>query len=354
MQTQLPWFIYALGSGWGHLNRAVALGRAIARQHSVVILTNSIYADRVNVWLQQRANWEPVPCLYKIPTNASVERTQVLVQELLLHTPHACLVVDTFPRGLVGELVNVLPQQQQTTHIWVHRDLNPNYIAAKPVLEFVCSWYDAILVPGEENVPLADLPQVIHTSPWLILNADELPPWIEARSYLQIPRLASQPVPPTLLVCAAGQPAELEFFGDLTMQLTRCFPDCTVRCLAATCPPNCLPDFWITHYPGMECWLAADIVIGAAGYNTVYECAALGIPLVAFNFPRLYDRQARRASRWTYWVQQPAEAISAIQTLLQQKAQISAIGKPHQPDYINGAIGASLYIHHIHQAGGGA
>ncbi|MBW4572535.1 MAG: hypothetical protein KME31_32500 [Tolypothrix carrinoi HA7290-LM1] len=35
----------------------------------------------------------------------------------------------------------------------------------------------------------------------------------------------------------------------------------------------------------------ADVVVGGAGYNTVYECAALGVPLVAIALKRLYDRQ---------------------------------------------------------------
>nr|WP_268896632.1 glycosyltransferase [Hassalia byssoidea] len=31
----------------------------------------------------------------------------------------------------------------------------------------------------------------------------------------------------------------------------------------------------------MNAIAVADVVVGGAGYNTVYECAALGVPLVA-------------------------------------------------------------------------
>ena len=44
----------------------------------------------------------------------------------------------------------------------------------------------------------------------------------------------------------------------------------------------------------MEVMQLADIIIGGAGYNTVYECAALNIPLITFPLRRQYDRQAQR------------------------------------------------------------
>jgi len=37
------WLIYALGGGWGHLNRAIALGRIASRNRPVKILTNTPY-----------------------------------------------------------------------------------------------------------------------------------------------------------------------------------------------------------------------------------------------------------------------------------------------------------------------
>ena len=38
----------------------------------------------------------------------------------------------------------------------------------------------------------------------------------------------------------------------------------------------------------------ADLLIGAGGYNTVYESRAIGVPLLAKGQSRLYDRQKRR------------------------------------------------------------
>lgn len=361
------WLIYALGGGWGHLNRAVALARAIARQRSVTVLTNSPYADRVEDWLKrhseayqssqyQSSQYQFGKChsakdtlhLYKIANSNSVEATRKAVQAVLRELNYDCLVVDTFPRGLAGELVEVLPELGKIPCILIHRDLKPNYVSVKAISAFVQRWYCAVLVPGEGNdVPLAGLPNVIHTSPWLICDADELPSRTDIYQLLRIRQpvrntsTTSPQATPLLLICAAGQPSELEFFGNLTTCLTSAFPNAIVRCIAADCPPNCSPDLWVAHYPAMECLSAANVVIGGAGYNTVHECAALGIPLVSFAFPRLYDRQIRRASQHSYWVQQPSEAIATIQLLLNQtQEKLLSL----EPKYINGTVSAAQHI----------
>lgn len=92
-----------------------------------------------------------------------------------------------------------------------------------------------------------------------------------------------------MVVCAAGRAAELAWYGKLTSALAESLSGVVVRCLAAKCP-DCPPDLWVFHYPGMECLLAADVVVGGGGYNTFYECAALQVPLVTFTMDRRYDR----------------------------------------------------------------
>jgi predicted glycosyltransferase len=108
----------------------------------------------------------------------------------------------------------------------------------------------------------------------------------------------------------------LPFFGKLSTQLNAAFSDAAVRVLTPVCPEGCPPQFWVSHSPGIECLPAADVVVGGAGYNTVYECAAVGVPLVAFAFKRLYDRQHQRASKYTYFAQTIEEAIASVGMLL--------------------------------------
>jgi hypothetical protein len=376
--------IYALGGGWGHLNRALALGRIAARRHAVTILTNSSYAE----YVLERLDLTPQPSslarkgdsgevyLEAIAPDLSREETCGRVQQFLLSQQYDCLIVDTFPRGLGGELAEILPQLQ-VSRILVHRDLNSQYIQAKAIAEFVEAHFEQILIPGEgEQVPLAHLPQAHHTAPWLIRSADELMPPDQARSLLRLPSSTT----PTVIVCASGRlgqlgsvplqgphPAcgttfptlgeglreraqvstrefeEVQLFGTLTHQLHQSLPGGTVRCLSPQLTPQCPPELWVSHWPGIDCLQMADVVVGGAGYNTTYECAALGVPLISFAFHRLYDRQARRAQQHNYEVQTIDEAIALVQRLLQQTSKPI----PNQRNYVNGVLQAVQLIESV-------
>ena len=149
-----------------------------------------------------------------------------------------------------------------------------------------------------------------------------------------------EPSQTTILVCAAGKISELDIFSQITLRLQQDFPECAVRILSPTCPVNCPPSLWVSHHPGIECFAAADIVIGGGGYNTVYECASVGVPLVAFAFPRLYDRQEKRANQ-SYYVSNTAQAIATVRILLNQ---LKTAKKPSASTYINGAVPAVQQI----------
>ncbi|WP_242072010.1 glycosyltransferase [Nostoc sp. FACHB-110] len=316
-----------MGGGWGHLNRALALGRIAAVHKSVQIITNSPYAKHIN---------HEGCIIYSIPENNDFLTTSQQVRKIILQTECDRLIIDTFPRGLGGELADILPQLH-IRRILIHRDINPDYVTAKNLRSFVAENYNTVIVPGEgEDIPLADLANVQHTAPWLIRNAAELPDRITVRSHI----LKVKPDIQLILVCAAGNASELTFFAQLTQDLQQNFPDCAVRILAANCPANCPEALWLSHHPGIECIAAADIVLGGAGYNTVYECAALGVPLIAFAWPRLYDRQAKRATK-AYKVQNIKQAIATVKILLDKE-------KPKHtfclPNYINGAVQAIDHI----------
>ncbi|BAY13916.1 UDP-N-acetylglucosamine--LPS N-acetylglucosamine transferase [Calothrix sp. NIES-2098] len=327
------WLIYALGGGWGHLTRALSLGRLAATQRKVKIITNSPYAQQVN---------NEGCFIYVIPENAGFSETCLQVREILCNTAYDRLIIDTFPRGLGGELVDILPNLRHIPQILIHRDIKPRYIAAKKLRSFVLDNFDKVIVPGEgEDLPFCDLPMVQHTAPWLIRNSWELADRITMRSHI----LKVDETVKTILVCAAGRKSELSLFGKLALHLQQKFPDCAVRILAATLPRECPEALWVSHYPGIECLAAADVVVGGAGYNTVYECAAVGVPLVALAFERIYDRQERRAYK-SYGVQNLTDTLLDEQLLrieqtvsfLLEQAELRE--KLSVPSYINGAVQA--------------
>jgi len=322
------WLIYALGGGWGHLTRALALGRIAAKQRIVNIITNSPYARYVD---------NEGCIIHWIPDNLDFAATCLQVRDIILNTPCDCLIVDTFPRGLGGELVDILPRLQPIHRILVHRDINSLYVTAKDLRSLVMKNFDAVIIPGDgTDLAFSDLPGVIHTAPWLIRNSEELPDKNTVRSQI----LKVEPSRKIILVCASGQASELSLFGQLTIDIHQSFPEFAVRMLAPNCPVNCLESLWVKHHPGIECIAAADIVIGAAGYNTVYECASVGVPLVTLALPRLYDRQQKRANRG-YPVQNIAEAIATVRLILDQSERQNPSSVT---SYINGAIPA---VHHI-------
>jgi hypothetical protein len=320
------WLIYALGGGWGHITRALSLGRIAVAKTQVKILTNSPYAKKI----------DSEGCIVQqIPHELDYAATCQQVREILVNTECEVLIIDTFPRGLGGELADILPQLE-IPKILIHRDINPGYVIAKELRSFVYANFDAIIVPGEREVPFSDLPNVQYTAPWLIRNAWELPDINTTRKHI----LQVEESVKIILVCASGQASELPLFGKLTLQLQETFPNCAVKILAATSPVECPLDMWVRHHPGIECLAAADIVVGSGGYNTVYECAAVGVPLVALTRKRLYDRQDKRAAI-SYPVSNIEGAISTVRMLL---LQVKFQQKPDVLSYVNGAVQAADYI----------
>lgn len=351
------WLIYALGGGWGHLTRSLALARIAANQVPVTILTNSEYApfvvpDTAHVQIERLSpHW---------PRSAIV----AAIQQRLRCADASCLIVDSFPRGLGGELVDLLTQRQGQPTILVHRDLNPAYVSAHHLAAFVRTAFDRVLIPGdgsptpevgEQGLPLATLPQSCYTAPWLLRTAEELPDRALACSHLGLENLT--PETPVILVITAGQQPELSWYGAVTVALAQAFPQAIVRCLAPVCPPHCPPRLWRFHWPAIDCLPAADVVVGGAGYNTFYECQSLGIPLVARPCPRLYDRQQARIDRWwqqpnagDWWVRSVSTveaAIAAVAQALHQAPQHSG-----SPSYVNGAIEAVQLIQAVVQRHG--
>ena len=101
----MRWCIYALGGGLGHLVRSLGLARAaIARGHHVTLLANTAYAPLLPV----RAELGELGEFIAIP--ASFDRDQVteFVHQSLCNQSFDTLIVDTFPRGLAGELAELL------------------------------------------------------------------------------------------------------------------------------------------------------------------------------------------------------------------------------------------------------
>jgi len=282
------WLIYALGGGLGHLTRACALALAALPDTCVRILTNSPYA----AWVQRAAP--------ELDISADQGPSEILRE--IAFRPADCLIVDTFPRGLVGELASVLPTFRGLK-VFVQRDLNPQYVRNYNLNTFVANTYDLVLSPGDANPDsLGPFLQTVNTAPWLARSVHELPSRHTARRLLDL-----HEDKPCILVCAAGNPEEQAWYREVASQLERA-SQCDIRWLG--------PGSTFSYWPAMDLYPAVDVVIGGAGYNTVYECVACAIPLVAKAWSRKYDRQYLRASRASRSVDEPIQAVTAALEML--------------------------------------
>ena len=342
------WLIYALGGGWGHLNRAIALGRIASRNRPVKILTNTPYCRYIEKFLPE-TNCQ----IFAISSTADFETTCTQVQQILRETDYQFLIVDTFPRGLGGELATILPELKTSLRVLIHRDINPEYVKVKNLHRFVADCFDLVLVPGEGvEVPLANLPCVQHTNPWLIRSAWELPIREDVEAILRLNPLDRNSK--VVLVLASGTAEELSFYGELTSILSQYWENVAVRCLSWEKPDKCPENLWVFHWPAMECLQVADVVVGSGGYNTIYECQALGIPLVAFAWPRLYDRQRVRVQRLVSSNYEAGLAQSRLVLADSLETAIAAVcselnlpvSKRCRPsyDFVNGAFSAVFAI----------
>jgi hypothetical protein len=325
------WLIYALGGGWGHLTRAVALASVARRDRPVVILTNSAHASIV------AASFPELDLLILDPCAATQAVRWAVLREIADCRP-STLIVDTFPRGVGGELAAVLTTLD-ARRVLVHRDLNPRYANAAGLRPFVASHYDLVVVPGlGEGSQFGDLPTAVETDPWLVRSADQIPDRGAVKKLLRLdPDKES-----CILVCASGKQDELDWYAAVVSAIREKDRGVPLRLVAAECPNACAEECWVRYWPAMDLFRCAAVVVGGAGYNTVQECLAWGVPLVARPWPRTYDRQSVRAehasARGRLTVVETPE--DAARSALQQLSN----GPPAAPSFANGAVEAARRI----------
>jgi len=288
--------IYALGGGWGHLVRGLAFARAATRAgHRVRLLVNSPHADRVDA----AAELGPRGELLAIDSTLTRVEQIAAVECALDEAPWDLLLVDTFPRGLGGELAARIPEEGRPC-VWIHRDLHPDYVARYGLREFAAH-YSELWLPGED-APLAGHPRAVRTAPWLVRDPHERLSRVAAREALGVGDER-----PLVLVSRAGTPAESAAAPALAARLEDALgADVHVRC------PS--------HWPLVELLPGADLLVGAGGYHTVHEARACGVPLLAVPRPRRYDRQARRLTA--------AERVAADGLVERARAQLASPASP--------------------------
>jgi hypothetical protein len=158
----------------------------------------------------------------------------------------------------------------------VHRDITTSY-ANRPEVKTATRSFDLMLCPGERG-PL-EHHNIIETLPWVLLDACELLSRDAARA-----ELGHHDDRPLAVVCDTTKPSESTGLKHLARHLEQAYGD-AVRVIHAK-----LEETW----PLMSLHRGIDLLIGAAGYNTVHEARLTGTTLRAIPRQRLYDCQDRR------------------------------------------------------------
>jgi hypothetical protein len=276
--------------------RAIALAKMLINHGKVHILTNSNYCNRL---LAIYGNY-PNLTVHPVP-NLSPSNLGKYYKQLLDEYQITCLIVDTFPRGIVGELVGVLDTITMPK-IMLVRDLNPRYVHQYNLGRFMQDHYDLCipieLVAFNQNLAIEH--------PITICSAHEILETASAQKILGV----HNPERKTIFICPSGTLPDQQLFQDLYTELRELLPAYNVHL--------------IDYFPAMQLYSAVDVVIGSGGYNTVGECLAMNLPLLGVPFLRLYDRQALRLQRYKHrgihLIENPLDILPKIQEILHNSA----------------------------------
>jgi hypothetical protein len=310
----------------GHLTRALSLARAATRhslRRSITIVTNSPYARRACLQDELPASCNLAAIDHRLNRNEVVGA----IARILADSSFDALLVDTFPRGLAGELDAILPKLN-CRKVLIHRDINPRYLNTIPISGLL-DQYDLLLIPGED-APFQSHWLARRTAPWFVRDANELFAVDEARVQLGI----GNTVLKTIVVVGCGKLCELPAFRRLARQLQKVLQGkANVRfvCMDDT---HHDPQGHLSTWPLIRCMPAIDLVLGAGGYNTVNECRATHTPLLAVGQPRLYDQQANRLR-----ASERAESIDELRekSIAMMNSSFATMRPPVTPQFENGA-----------------
>lgn len=293
---------YALGNGLGHVARTVALARHYARiaagPHTVLANTRFVETAAALVALEPRLR------LQLLPAELTPQAARREVPRWLDRERPSLLVVDTFPRGLVGELAPwfasgcSVPVRQR---VLVSRQLPVDYVDRFGLRDFTDRNYARVIIPGESS-PLESLPQARRTEPFLLRNFAELP---DRRRAAELLRVAADTG--AIVLAASGSFEEVGCWREWSESLAGRWPD-DLPPLRMALPretrlaTSSFDVRLVGHLPLLEGLPAARLVLGAAGYNLTAETRALGIPALQLPAKRKYDDQSSRlTSRPLTW-----------------------------------------------------
>jgi predicted glycosyltransferase len=294
------------GGGLGHVTRLAALSRWMRRyaahagaRAEIVFLTSS---EAEGLLFREGL------ASFKVPSKTAAAEAGLdklahlaLAKQWIWHSVALLrpdlFVVDTFPRGSFGELPGCLDLCRKKA--FVYRPVKRE-IAERADCQAMLPLYDLVLVPEDAAdlpVPAAVRPRVSAIGAVAIRERVELPSRAEARRTLAIPDGA------LAVLATAGGGGDPGAASDLDAVVAALGDDPSVYLVIAAGPLyRGAPRFgdrvrFTTSSGAAELLPAVDLAIAGAGYNTIAELAAAGLPAVLVPQDKVADEQIVRAAR---------------------------------------------------------
>ncbi|MFW9991798.1 MAG: hypothetical protein ACFFD4_07040 [Candidatus Odinarchaeota archaeon] len=278
-------FLYALGSGAGHLIRGLAILRAIHQLgvlESADLVINSPYLNPVKKFFPSQV---VIHQIQEIPIKQRRLAIRYLVRRLFEKQDYDAVLIDSFPYGIYQELPGLWKASNMISSLrWV-------YIFRR-------------LLPPFEREIFSQLPGNLPYNTIIIPNSSNI------RSFKHIPVEIRESCMKNVNFHWVGQiVADQSLFEDLKE-----FPDPLATCSPFICHTGAsyevrmleknvrkleLTEFQVKNasnftFPLFERLKGAPWVCGSAGYNLTSELAASGKPSLLFPFPREFDDQVGR------------------------------------------------------------
>ncbi|MFM9066750.1 MAG: hypothetical protein ACKOUR_05370 [Planctomycetota bacterium] len=308
---------YALGGGLGHLTRAVALARQLYRlvpcQQRLLWNTGFPLAARELLKTEPDLHWDATA-----PSDSADDVGQRVAQIVEQWKPDM-LVVDTFPRGIGGELTQVMPYQPIRHRVLLGRRLPLEYVQSYQLRDWVERYYHQIIIPGEASpwwkgrvgqqssgsdhvlTPV----KTDWVEPLLIRDAAELLNHEQAGAVCRLTERQS-----CVCIVATGSIAECRRMRQLAEALSERWQSDWPP-LRLVLPPDVRPErstssptqqhstlMTITHQPWVECIRRVKLVIAMAGYHLFHEARQTKTPAIWLSGERKYDRHAERIAEF--------------------------------------------------------
>ncbi len=280
---------YALGGGHGHAVRGMAVARSLTHLDPKVEAT-LIVPERHLDWAREEG-------LTGLAPPQEARSTESLGQWLLgtldRLAPHR-LIVDVFPRGVLGELAKIFDLLKEPPWL-LSRLVRTDYYRNPSIQEFIEKRYERLLwcEPPSESLRGLGLAQD-QVSPVLIRTVRECQSRSEARRSLGV--AAEEEV---VLALGAGDLAhQRSLFGLLSRIRDRrakagARPVKLIFINETLCGEMKDPSL-IARFAAMTILRAADVLVGAGGYHFFHESRSLDLPAVFVPQRRRYDDQFAR------------------------------------------------------------